>query len=193
MQITVSPNRPLCVYMHSCGNDIIYVGSGTVARAFSLGPSHRTKLWLEMVGNRPVTITILEFCWYPDQAIAREYYHIAGLQPLANVHGKKAWLSPLDPIANGRPQKWQNGARWVKCLPTGRRYENASQAALGEGLSVATVLRLLRHGQRGEAGKSFHFVSRQGRVLAAPAAPPKPSGKRPTLRIIERRALGLIP
>lgn len=97
-------SKKYCVYAHSCDGDIVYVGSGTPARAFSIDEKSRTKRWRDAVDGRPVTVTI--FSQHDERADAYECEadHILGLQPAGNTHGKSQRLS-RNGLPLGRPRK----------------------------------------------------------------------------------------
>lgn len=68
MEFADAFNRPFCVYAHKTNEQIIYIGSGPIARAFS---TVRSKLWKDAIAGQSVTVVILG--WFDERFDAYEY------------------------------------------------------------------------------------------------------------------------
>jgi len=128
------------VYAHSCGGDIIYVGSGNPLRAYT--SRGRSDVWRSARHYREVTVVILGV--YPTRKAAyeAEAWFIASLQPIAN----KAGLGPADKakrderVRRGRPcVQGKTSRQIVESTPGGRRFPTIREAAKYYGISGAAV------------------------------------------------------
>lgn len=153
MSITLEIDRKFCVYLHSCGNDLIYVGSGPYSRAFVVGLKERGKRWFEAVKGRPVTVSILSTHVDRQEAMQAEFDHIYGLQPIANVAGTLRSLTAKPTLPRGRPSRASLALRDQKnaplkpcvfCVTTGRRFWSLREASAVYGIPLTTLSRGIR-------------------------------------------------
>lgn len=68
MQIKNAFGKPFCVYAHVIRGTIIYIGSGSIGRAFD---RNRSPLWREATKGKSVTVRIL--AWFGDSYDACDY------------------------------------------------------------------------------------------------------------------------
>lgn len=131
---------PFCVYGHFIGARCIYVGSGTIARAFSLD---RELIWLKRTKGEEVSVCILSFHDFRVEALAKERELIETMKPECNVKG-------------GAPDNVQKMK--VRCIETGEEFATSAQAAKKLGVSVAAVSHILNGLYRKTKGYSFERV-----------------------------------
>lgn len=134
-----------CVYAHSCDGEIIYVGSGTHARAFNF--ERRTERWGEAVDGRSIAVTILSEHDDRAEAYEREADYILGLQPVANGQGKNQRLSPRG-LKLGRPRrKGPKPGAFIYCRTLDVRCPTLRYAARLVHAPVSSVSRGLYEGR----------------------------------------------
>lgn len=136
-----------CVYTHACDGEIIYVGSGTHARAFNLDHACRTKRWVEAVAGRTVTVNILSEHDDRADAYEREADWIYGLQPAANGQGKSQRLSARG-LKLGRPRrKGPRPGAFIWCRTLDVRCPTLRFAARLVDMPLTSVSRALHAGK----------------------------------------------
>lgn len=151
--------RPFCVYAHAVDGEIIYIGSGSHARAFTTNVKLRSDPWAKATHQRDIDVIILSEHWTRAEAYEHEWPHIAGLQPKANQNGKTPNLSKRG-LKLGRPPKIRpkEGA-FIYCRSLDVRCPTLEYAASLANCSVAAVSRALDSGQPiGEGLDALYFV-----------------------------------
>lgn len=143
---------PYCVYAHEVAGAVIYVGVGTLARAFSILPRDRTDLWRRCVDSRPIRVGILG--WHPDKssALAAEESAILYWRPAANHHHLQD-----SPMPNGRSRR---EGRPVVCVETGQVYPSVSAAAVAIGVTQGAVTNVARGRYPSVKGLRFQYFNR---------------------------------
>lgn len=147
MKITLEIDRKFCVFMHACGDEIIYIGSGPFSRAFHVGLRERGKIWFDAVAGRPVTVHILSTHLNRDEAFQAEFDHIYGLQPVANRAGISRPLTAKG-MRRGRPaSRGPKIGAWVYCETIDRKFATMREAAAVTGIPIASLSRALHSGR----------------------------------------------
>lgn len=147
MKITLEIDRKFCVYMHACDDEIIYIGSGPVSRAFHVGLKERGKRWFDAVAGRPVTVHILSTHLEREEAFQAEFDHIYGLQPVANHIGTSRPLT-AEGMKRGRPAtRGPKVGAWVYCETINRKFATMREAADVTGIPLASLSRALHSGK----------------------------------------------
>lgn len=147
MAITINPRKPFCVYSHNLYGKIVYIGAGTLKRAFEL--TGRGERWHRSMTNPDIPwveyeVEILEsFETYPE-ALIREAALIAEHQPSFNVQG----------IAAATRKRLLTK---VKCVETGSIYPTITKAAEAIGVTPGAISNHLNGRQGYEHIKRLHF------------------------------------
>lgn len=93
MRLSVPPRNGHCVYLHRVGGTVIYVGKGSVSRAFAFDFS-RNEVWLQATKDAAlVEVEILHWCASEQEALDLGRQMILELQPIANLTFTKATRS----------------------------------------------------------------------------------------------------
>lgn len=115
-----------CVYAHECNDCVIYIGSGTLARAFAVGPQDRTDWWREVVKNQTVKVGIVALYERREAALAAEKMYIERCKPVANIQHCAV------------PKK-RGEVRPVVCIDDNRIFPSVSRAARTYGVSQSAI------------------------------------------------------
>lgn len=183
--IPMRPKSGYCVYAHSIGNVIFYVGKGTFLRPWCL--SRRTKMWRDYVAGRKIQITVLAYFTNSDDAIRAETRLICLLKPTCNQvyfdHARGKFSNPVlvkfnvarvftDQMRTRQREairRQREGNNWpgkpkkpVKCLNTGALYESISAAARANGCSLVGVSRVISGKRPHTKGLRFVLVVDRG-------------------------------
>lgn len=165
-----------CVYGHYVNNELIYIGAGTLFRAFSYYP--RRALWKELVADG---YDVIILAWYPDLKSAQDLEKklIKQHKPKCNLaHNgySNAWGNKWN-IGRRHTEKakkilseklkasWRNGERKagsvkprmpIKCIETGIIYDGLREAARQTGFCPSHLSNCI-NGVIPHAG-GYHFT-----------------------------------
>lgn len=113
----------VCVYMHSIGGKVFYIGKGTPDRPF--GFDHRNEIWHRIVvdnGNR-FEVKILE--WFDNSELAREH----------EEREIKLWQPEANMIFNGYGQVLSiERRRHLSLVKMGKHYPKVEQSRTPENM-----------------------------------------------------------
>lgn len=137
--ITMDFDKPYCVYFHWLDDAIIYVGSGTLSRAFS---TTRNSLWEEKTRYRKVQVEIVSLHEDRDLAFGAERRYIELFQPECNIML--------------RPRVRKNGM--VRCNETGEVYSSATHAAHCVGVTRGAMANVLNGRYASVKGLTFSRI-----------------------------------
>jgi len=133
MKLSVRPVGTFCVYQHLVWGKPIYVGSGTIQRAFAM--DRRNQPWTEFVRSATDTnpgfeIEVEIIALYTDRqkAFDHEKRLINELKPTYNIVGITADIY-LGPTPN------QGKKTTVHCVETGLNFKSVTEAAKWVGVT----------------------------------------------------------
>lgn len=139
--------HPFCVYVHEVAGEVIYVGEGSLPRAFTT--SDRTDAWRAAVAGRPVRVGIICWCETKAQALADERRAIAYWQPRANFYK----------VAGAKGHSRGKVGRPVRCVQTGIVYPSGRAAAKALGLTQGAVSNVVVGRYKSVRGLQFERVT----------------------------------
>lgn len=127
-----------CVYAHLIGTKIIYVGSGSPARAFA---ENRSARWHRFVKRKRVNVTIL--AWFDDRYEAYNYEAnlIREHRPCCNFENNPDFEKP------------PRGER-IRCVELDMTFDDFGKVLDFFGITVGQLARALSHRT---AVKELHF------------------------------------
>lgn len=138
-----------CVYAHEVDGIIVYIGSGTISRAFAVLPRDRTNEWRAATAGKSVRVGVLS--WHADksEAMRAEYAATKEWQPVANLSGRQPRHSP------GFNPQW---GRQVRCLETGQIFPSCTAAGKAIGVTQGAVTNVARGRYPAVKGFRFEYV-----------------------------------
>ena len=94
-------SQPYCVYAHFVNGECIYIGLGSIARAFGL--RGRPASWYDVVRDAELNVVILEQFASRSDAAARERIMLSVFKPVCNTHGtgRTRHLRPILHVETG--------------------------------------------------------------------------------------------
>lgn len=151
MRIKDAFRHPYCVYTHTMGRHVIYVGAGTLSRAFS---QSRTPLWHKLTKGRQITIQIVRWFDTKYDAYQFEAQLIVEHKPAGNQSaphytrhlGLGVQLKKNKPVVN----------RAIQCVETGIVYPTSRDAQHAFGVTQGAISNVLNG--RSKSIRGFTFV-----------------------------------
>lgn len=157
-----------CVYGHYIGDECIYVGLGSIGRAFFKFRKHWNMEWYERAKDTPVKVVIFYRTNDRKEAFKLEAAMIKVLKPSCNTNQTEG--KTMRVVTRDEPYKMDN--RPVKCLETGAIFKSSLEADRAMGFKLGTVCANVR--KRTKSAKGFQFI----RVDWSEAGLPEPYRKR---------------
>lgn len=163
MDLTVQPfGMRYCVYIHTVDGAPMYIGSGTLARAFAVGENDRNDTWKFESRGKDVRVKIVAFFNDRRHALSFENALIDELDPPWN--GKKYRVAahrtrPPQPVGAPRPVRTRSMLP-VRCNETGEIFETGLAAAKALGVSQGAVSNVLNGRYASVKGLTFSRVMR---------------------------------
>jgi hypothetical protein len=170
----------ICVYAHYVGEQIVYIGMGTLERAFRV--AFRPKVWQDITSNGYKVVVL---CWFDNRrdASQEEQKLIRAFNPLCNfAHsekfvshavgctwniGRKHSEESKKKVSEAQKISWQKtkhqtGHRRpikpIKCLDTGIIYNGLREAARQTGAHPSTISSCINGKRKHAAGLRFEKI-----------------------------------
>lgn len=138
-----------CVYAHEVDRQVVYIGMGTLARAFAALPRDRTDIWRAAVGGRSVRVGIISWHTSRPDAVRAEAVAIQQWRPAANMNS----TGERRRVGTNRA-----GGRQVVCVETGRVFPSCTAAGKWLGATQGAITNVARGRYPAVKGYRFRYL-----------------------------------